>query len=256
MASSPAERTSLIKTRPRERLHPRIWVAMIVLGLAGQLSWTVENTYLNVFTYETITPEPTVIATMVALSAIAENLATNVVGAWSDLVRQRRVFISVGYIAWGACTAAFGLLASESGAVAAPYVFAAVVGIIALDRIVRSSARAPTRRFQPMGHRCHDAPFTPWSQRRKASSSPQRASPARPCVSPAGNLSTTIPHALTSESSRRGAIRYSANSTAGCASTEKSPGSGTCSAGRKMSRRIGEVGTPDSRGDGRERWVG
>src|SRR5690606_31923663 len=114
----------------------RLWWAVVVLGLVGQLAWTVENMYLNVFLYETITPDPTAIATMVASSAVAATIATIIVGAWSDRLGRRRVFITVGYLAWGLCTAAFGLLAPAEGAVAAPYVLAAVVGVIALDCIM------------------------------------------------------------------------------------------------------------------------
>ncbi|HLU63522.1 MAG TPA: MFS transporter [Protaetiibacter sp.] len=119
-----------------ERPGARLWWAVVVLGLVGQLAWTVENMYLNVFLYETITPDPTAIATMVASSAVAATIATIIVGAWSDRLGRRRVFITVGYLAWGLCTAAFGLLAPAEGAVAAPYVFAAVVGVIALDCIM------------------------------------------------------------------------------------------------------------------------
>lgn len=135
----------------RERPGARLWTTVIVIGLVGQLAWTVENMYLNVFVYETITPDPTAIATMVALSAVAATAATIFVGAWSDRVRRRRVFIAVGYLAWGACTAAFGLLAPESGAVAGPYVLAAVVGVIVLDCVM-----------SVFGSGANDAAFGAW----------------------------------------------------------------------------------------------
>lgn len=103
----------------------------MLIGLVGQLAWTVENMYLNVFVYETITDDPTVIAVLVAASAITAALTTMVVGAWSDRVGRRRPFITSGYVLWGLATAAFGLITvdpSSAGAVAA-----AVAAVIALD---------------------------------------------------------------------------------------------------------------------------
>jgi len=111
----------------RERPGARVWWTVVVVGLVGQLAWTVENMYLNVFVYDVITPDPNAIATMVALSAIVATLTTIVVGAWSDRLGRRRAFIAFGYLAWGVSTAAFGLLAPEEGVVAAPFVLAAVI---------------------------------------------------------------------------------------------------------------------------------
>ena len=42
------------------RLTTRSWILIVVLGLTGQLAWTVENMYLNVFVYDTITDDPNV----------------------------------------------------------------------------------------------------------------------------------------------------------------------------------------------------
>lgn len=44
---------------------------MVLLGLTGELAWTIENMYLNVFVYNTITDDPTVLATLVVASAAA-----------------------------------------------------------------------------------------------------------------------------------------------------------------------------------------
>jgi len=124
---------------PHARLAPvgaRTWTVVIVLGLVGQLAWTVENMYLNVFVYDTITTDPTVIAILVAASATAATLATMLVGAWSDRVRRRRPFIAVGYILWGVTTASFGLVQPEHTATAAQAVGLAVAAIIVLDCVM------------------------------------------------------------------------------------------------------------------------
>ncbi|MEE2060724.1 hypothetical protein [Rhodococcus artemisiae] len=54
----------------------RLWTWVVLLGLTGQLAWTVENMYLNLFVYNTITDSPTVLATLVATSAVAATVAT------------------------------------------------------------------------------------------------------------------------------------------------------------------------------------
>lgn len=133
------------------RLTARTWVTVVVLGLVGQLAWTVENMYLNVFVYDTITADPTVIATLVAASAVAATLATMLVGAWSDRARTRRPFIAVGYVLWGLTTATFGFVQPAAGADAAFAVGTAVVAIVALDCVMSF-----------FGSGANDAAFNAW----------------------------------------------------------------------------------------------
>lgn len=97
-------------TASNERIRPGLWMTVAVLGLTGQLAWTVENMYLNVFVYNTITDDPNVIALLVSSSAIAATLATILFGALSDRVGRRRPFIAIGYVLWGATTALFGFI--------------------------------------------------------------------------------------------------------------------------------------------------
>lgn len=125
-------------TRP-VGLGARTWSAFVILGLAGQLAWTVENMYLNVFVYDTITDAPQVIAALVAASAIVATLATLVVGAWSDRTGRRRVLVAAGYVLWGLTTATFGLVGPETFGALAPganAVVLAIVGIIVLDCVM------------------------------------------------------------------------------------------------------------------------
>jgi MFS family permease len=93
------------------RLSPRIWIALILLGFAGQLAWGVENQYFNTFVYDKITPDPRPISWMVAASALTATLTTILMGALSDRTRsrwgKRKPFILLGYLAWGIMTAAF-----------------------------------------------------------------------------------------------------------------------------------------------------
>ncbi|WP_101525296.1 MFS transporter [Nocardioides houyundeii] len=122
----------------------RLWSWVVILGLTGQLAWTVENMYLNVFVYETITDSPTVLATLVASSALAATTATLLAGAASDRAGRRRELIAVGYVLWGACTAAFGLVGAEA-------VTVAVTVIILLDCLMSA-----------LGATANDAAFNAW----------------------------------------------------------------------------------------------
>jgi len=71
------------------RLSPRIWIALLLLGFAGQLAWGVENQYFNTFVYDNISPDPRPISWMVAASALTATLTTILMGALSDRVRSR-----------------------------------------------------------------------------------------------------------------------------------------------------------------------
>ncbi|MFD1572664.1 hypothetical protein ACFSEO_00865 [Agromyces cerinus subsp. nitratus] len=91
-------------------LGGRTWTAILAVGLVGQLAWVIENMYLNLFVYDTISTDPAIIAIMVAASAVAATAATLLFGAWSDRLARRREFVAIGYIVWGLVTAAFGLV--------------------------------------------------------------------------------------------------------------------------------------------------
>ena len=94
------------------RLTTRSWILIVVLGLTGQLAWTVENMYLNVFVYDTITDDPNVLATLVAASAVAATLATFVAGAWSDRLGNRLCMARMPAIS-ARLTGVFGSLANS-----------------------------------------------------------------------------------------------------------------------------------------------
>ena len=94
----------------KNKLSVRVWTTLLLVGLAGQFAWTIENMYLNVFLYNTITQEPGYIAAMVGWSAATATLTTLLMGALSDRLGQRKKFIVLGYLAWGVSIMAFGLI--------------------------------------------------------------------------------------------------------------------------------------------------
>ena len=121
------------------KLGAKKWLALVLIGLFGQFAWTIENMYFNVFLYNTISTDPGYIASMVAWSAAAATVTTLVMGALSDRVGRRKLFICSGYILWGLATALFGFITPENaqrlfpGANAAA---AAAVMVIVLDCVM------------------------------------------------------------------------------------------------------------------------
>ena len=99
-----------------KRLSPRVWLTLVLVGLVGQFAWTIENMYFNVYLYNTISTDPGYISAMVGWSAAAATLTTLLMGALSDRVGKRKLFICGGYLLWGLSTAAFGLVTVENAA--------------------------------------------------------------------------------------------------------------------------------------------
>ena len=136
------------------RLGKRKWATIVLVGLVGQFAWTIENMYFNVYLYNTISTDPDYIAAMVGWSAAAATLTALLMGALSDRVGKRRIFIAGGYILWGASTAAFGLVTVENAAKlfpAASAVSAAAVMIVVLDCVMTF-----------FGSTANDAAFNAW----------------------------------------------------------------------------------------------
>ena len=92
----------------------RVWATLILFGLFGQLAWMIENMYFNLFLYNTISGDPKAIASMVAASAITATLTTIFMGALSDRVSKRKLFMSVGYVIWGLVTLSFAFISVDN----------------------------------------------------------------------------------------------------------------------------------------------
>ena len=88
----------------------RNWWILLLFGLIGQIAWSVENMYFNLFVFETISPDLNAVTLMVQLSGVVATVATLLAGTLSDKVGNRRGFLSWGYIIWGVTVALFGTL--------------------------------------------------------------------------------------------------------------------------------------------------
>lgn len=94
----------------RTRLSAKFWLALTIFSLTGQIAWVVENMYFNVFLYKMFHATASDISVMVAASAVTATVTTLLIGALSDKLGKRKLFICGGYILWGISIWAFALL--------------------------------------------------------------------------------------------------------------------------------------------------
>lgn len=92
----------------------RNWVILLLFGFIGQIAWSVENMYFNLFVFETISADLDAVTLMVQLSGIAATVTTLIAGTLSDKTGNRRAFISYGYIIWGITVALFGFISPQT----------------------------------------------------------------------------------------------------------------------------------------------
>jgi len=139
----------------QKKLSPRFWLSLTLFSLIGQIAWVVENMYLNVFIYKMFRASAADISLMVGASAVAATLTTVLIGALSDRIGKRKVFICGGYILWGISIFCFALLRADViGAVFPMAASAAAVGVsltIVLDCVMTF-----------FGSSANDAAFNAW----------------------------------------------------------------------------------------------
>ena len=110
----------------KEKLSKKNWFIITLFCFMGGIAWNTENMYFNTFITNEIYADvsqaairgsmeaTTAVARMVALSAIAAVLTTFIMGALSDKLKNRKMFISVGYILWGIVTGMFGFITKDN----------------------------------------------------------------------------------------------------------------------------------------------
>ena len=114
----------------------RKWLAFILAGFVGQLAWAIENNYFNVYVrYCTDTYD--FIPVMTIASAAAATITTLFMGAVSDRLGKRKLFISGGYILWGISILLFAFLDPTSSLnIVANSVFVAGTMIVIMDCVM------------------------------------------------------------------------------------------------------------------------
>ena len=118
------------------KLGIKKWLAFILAGFVGQLAWAIENNYFNVYVFD-CTKEYSFIPVMTIASAAAATITTLFMGAVSDRLGKRKIFISGGYILWGISILLFAFLdPSSSFNLVANSAFVAGTMIVIMDCIM------------------------------------------------------------------------------------------------------------------------
>lgn len=137
-------------------LSKRSWAVIILFGLVGQIAWSVENMYFNLFVFDTVAPDLGVVTLMVQLSGVVATVTTLIAGTLSDKLGNRRSFISYGYLIWGITVALFGALSVDGiqnifGLDKESALFATLIAVVVADCVMTV-----------FGSTANDASFNAW----------------------------------------------------------------------------------------------
>ncbi|MBR1812149.1 MAG: MFS transporter [Clostridia bacterium] len=112
----------------KNKIGGRILFNMILFGFMGQVAWNVENMFFNTFLFNSVYADASQAAVdgsigvmsainiMVAASAATAVITTFIMGALSDRLSKRKMFISIGYMIWGVTVAVFGFITKDNTA--------------------------------------------------------------------------------------------------------------------------------------------
>lgn len=101
------------------RLSLRIWTTLILFMFIGSIAANFEGMYIGLFLDNTIYKDGAMGASLTltdtvnliaSLSAVVTGIATFVMGTLSEKMKNRKLFISVGYILWGIAMLGFGFV--------------------------------------------------------------------------------------------------------------------------------------------------
>lgn len=138
-------------------LSKKTWFNIVLFGFVGQIAWNVENMYFNTFLYNSVGGTTDDVSVMVAASAISAVLTTFIMGALSDKIGKRKIFVSVGYILWGITVMSFAFISRENMATlfnitdTQKVIAATVSAVIIMDCVMTF-----------MGSTGNDAAFNAW----------------------------------------------------------------------------------------------
>ncbi|MBR0405398.1 MAG: MFS transporter [Eggerthellaceae bacterium] len=111
------------------KLSGKTWTVIVLLALVGQIAWAVENNFFNLFIQDAFGASLADVALMVSASAITATATTLLVGAWTDRVGKRKVFVVAGTLVWGLSICLFAVLQQVSATLARDAAAAAALGI-------------------------------------------------------------------------------------------------------------------------------
>ena len=106
----------------KSKLSKKTWLGIVIFSLVGQIAWTMENMFYNLYIIDQFNASPSHIALMVSLSAITATVTTLFMGALTDKIGKRKLFIISGYFLWGLTILSFIFVNKQ-------YIQSAIVGI-------------------------------------------------------------------------------------------------------------------------------
>ena len=117
------------RTEKTSGITRKAWFVIVMLSLVGQVAWAVENNFFNLFIQDAFGASLADVALMVSASALTATATTLLVGAWSDRVGRRKIFVVAGTLLWGVSILAFASLQRVSVMLARDAAAAASLGI-------------------------------------------------------------------------------------------------------------------------------
>lgn len=105
-----------------KKINKKTWLAIVIFSLIGQVAWTMENMFYNLYIVDQFKAGTSAIALMVTLSAITATITTLLMGALSDKIGKRKVLIISGYMFWSLTILSFIFINNK-------YISSASVGI-------------------------------------------------------------------------------------------------------------------------------
>ncbi len=105
------------------QLTKRAWLAILLFMLMGSVAANIESIYLSIFLNNTVYKDGAMgssitltdaVNLIVSLSAVVAGVAAFIMGTLSEKMKNRKIFISFGYIAWGIVAILFGTVKTEN----------------------------------------------------------------------------------------------------------------------------------------------
>lgn len=128
-------------TETNAKLSKKTLFAVILFGTVGQIAWCIENSFLNLYVYRTITTDLLAVSAMVAASAVVATATTVIMGWVIDRTGKRRPFMVYGYMLWGVSVMIFSVFSVKNmqnvfSVDRATAIVLASVGMVVMDCIM------------------------------------------------------------------------------------------------------------------------
>ena len=104
------------------QLNKRVWIGLVLFIFMGSMAGTAQGTLTSVFLDNTVFDQGSMgakitltdaVNIITSVSAVISCITAFIMGTLSEKLRNRKIFISVGYIIWGIMTVLFGVIKKD-----------------------------------------------------------------------------------------------------------------------------------------------